>query len=89
MKHINELLSKYNKNPSILEGKVVLKMNSYTKTFYLMNKYNQTALINPKKEERPLELWISCPHCGNEGFMGDYHFIEGICQDCEQSSLYN
>ena len=62
------------------EDEVTINMNTNSGYVFFSNSDYQVCMMNGDK----LELFYSCPNCGNEGFQEDHNFNEsGYCEDCK------
>ncbi len=57
---------------------VIPMMNRNSGYVFLTNSDCQCAMMNGSK----LEMWHSCPNCGNEGFQEDCQLNEDGCNEC-------
>lgn len=63
------------------DDQVTVMFNTHSGNVFLTNADFQVAMMNDEK----LEMFYSCPNCGNEGFDGeeDYEFkkFDGYCSE--------
>lgn len=60
------------------DHEVVPMLNTNSGHVFLTNEDYQVAMINGNK----LEIWYSCPNCGNEGFIENCKLNDDGCNEC-------
>lgn len=88
-KLMQELLKAWDKQglpEEFYDDQVTVMFNTHSGNVFLTNSDYQVAMMNGEK----LEMFYTCPNCGNEGFDGenDYQFkkFEGYCsKECKKA----
>jgi len=81
-----ELLQAWNEQglpEEFYEDGIQIMFNTNSGNVFLTNSDYQVAMMNNGK----LEMYYTCPNCGNEGFAEETLTQDGKCENCEEQII--